>query len=75
MRWLAVFLAVALSDALWTAYIRAVTRQAPALAACYSAGLVGLGAVVTLSVVADARAVLPAMLGAFAGTWLVARRG
>ena len=75
MIWLAVFLAVALSDGLWTAYIRAVTMARPLRAAWYSAGLVGMGAVVTVSVVADHRTVLPAMAGAFVGTYLVARRG
>lgn len=75
LTWLAVFLAVAISDGLWTGYIRAVTMARPLRAAVFSALLVAAGAVVTVSVVGDHLTVIPASLGAFVGTYLVARRG
>lgn len=75
MTWALVFVAVAVSDALWTAYIRAVTMARPVKAACYSAALVGVGMLVTLTVVSDHMTLIPACAGAFVGTYLVARRG
>jgi len=70
MRWCAVFLAVALADALWSLYMLAVAAREPVVAGCYSAGIVLAGAFVTVQYVKDRRYLLPAVLGAFVGTYL-----
>jgi len=72
---LAVFLAVALSDALWSAWITAVGRHQPALAGIASAGLVLCGAFVTMAYIGDRRYLLPAVMGAFVGTYLSVAHG
>jgi hypothetical protein len=70
VKWLAVFLAVAFADALWTGWMRAVAAGLPALAGLASAAIILTGAFVTLAYVQDRRYLLPAVLGAFAGTYL-----
>jgi hypothetical protein len=70
VKWLAVFAAVAIADALWTAWMRAVAAGLPALAGLASAAIILTGAFVTLAYVQDRRYLLPAVLGAFAGTYL-----
>lgn len=70
MKWLGVFLAVALADALWTGWMRSVAAHAPLAAGAYSAAIILTGAYVTLAYVQDRRYLLPAALGAFAGTYL-----
>jgi hypothetical protein len=67
---LGVFLAVALADGLWTLYIVAAAARLPLPAALYSTGIVLTGAFVTLAYVRDRWYLLPAALGAFAGTYL-----
>ena len=70
-----VFLAVAVSDALWAAWMTAVAAHQPGLAGLTSAGLVVAGAYVTVAYVRDRRYLVPAVLGAFVGTYLAVWRG
>jgi hypothetical protein len=75
MKWLAVFLAVALADALWSRYILAASTRQAGIASLYSAGIVLVGGFTTLAYVDDPRYLLPAALGAVAGTYWAVRRG
>jgi hypothetical protein len=50
--------------------MRAVAAGLPALAGLASAAIILTGAFVTLAYVQDRRYLLPAVLGAFAGTYL-----
>lgn len=75
MKALAVFLAVALADAAWSLYMLAVAAHRPFAAAGYSAGIVVMGAFVTVAYVKDRRYLLPAALGAFVGTYLSVLHG
>jgi hypothetical protein len=70
IRALAVFLAVAVSDWLWTKYIVTASTGLAFLAASYAAGIVVVGAFVTLAYVRDRIHIIPAVLGAFVGTYL-----
>lgn len=74
MKAIAVFLATAAVDALWSRYIWHTAQHRAWPAACYSAGIVLSGAVTTVAIVADNWMVIPAALGAFAGTFLAVRR-
>lgn len=75
MRWAAVFAAVAVSDAIWTLWIASVAAHRPIVAGLASAALVLCGAFVTRSYVSDKRYLLPAVLGAYVGTWLSVHHG
>jgi hypothetical protein len=70
IRALAVFLAVAVSDIMWTRYIIHASSGASFPAASYAAGIVVVGAFVTLAYVRDRIYIIPAVLGAFVGTYL-----
>lgn len=62
--------AVALSDAIWARYISAISSNSKLAASGWSVLVIGLGAYVIVSYVEDRRLVLPAMVGAFIGTYL-----
>ena len=70
MKFLAVFLFVFVSDAIWTFYIANTARGNAFLAAIFSALTVLLGMTATIIIVADPGYIVPAVLGAFAGTYL-----
>ena len=71
MRYLAVFAAVVLLDAVFALYI-VETAARNALAASVWAGLIQVcNAVTVVSLAKDWRMVVPAVLGAFVGTWIV----
>lgn len=65
-----VFGAVALSDAIWARYISAVSSSGKLEASGWSVVVIALGAYVVVQYVEDRRLVLPAMVGAFIGTYL-----
>lgn len=65
-----VFLAVGIGDWLWTQYTMAVYYRDGAAAGGYSALIILLGSFVTLSYIQDKRYLIPAMIGAFLGTYL-----
>lgn len=75
MRALYVFLAVALMDYCWARYIRATAERRPLHAGGYAAGLLLVSALVVVSYVEDHALILPAVAGAFVGTYLSVRYG
>ena len=70
---LAVFLATAVVDALWTRYIQHTAERRAGQAASYSALLVLCGAFSTVAIVDQHWLAIPAAAGAFVGTYLTAR--
>jgi hypothetical protein len=73
MIYVAVFIFVCLSDMVWTYYISAVAKGKPFLASLFSSLTVFMGLMATIMVVADQLAIVPAMLGAFLGTYVTVR--
>jgi hypothetical protein len=71
--YLAVFVAVAIADALWTLYVRAAAEGRALHAASYSALIVLAGGVTTVALASSPAYLVPAVCGAFVGTWAVAR--
>jgi hypothetical protein len=71
---LLVFLAVAVSDALWARYITSVGSRDPVASATLSMGIVLVNALAVVVYVSNRWAVLAAGLGAFVGTYLSVRR-
>lgn len=69
-----VLAAVMLMDWLWTQYTLAVSSRSAHRAACISVGLYLLGAFVTIEYVQDWRLIPFALVGAYAGTWIGARK-
>ena len=70
-----IFTLVTLLDFLWAQYIKH-TANADALKSSLYATLISLmGSAVTISYIDDRRMIVPAALGAFAGTYLSARYG
>jgi hypothetical protein len=69
IRALAVFLAVAVADGLWTRWAVAAGSGEALAAALYSSAIVVVSAFVTLAFVRDRLFILPAVLGAFIGTY------
>ncbi len=69
MTWLAVFLAVAIGDALWGRYIRSTAEGRAEVAANYASAIICMTAVTTLAVVDSPWNVIPAACGAWLGTW------
>ena len=75
MKALLSFVAMVGVDALWAAYILAASDRRALPAALYSGGIVLCSAVVTLLYVESAWNLIPATLGAVAGTYWTVRRG
>ncbi len=74
LRFLAVFIAMAVIDFCWARYMAAVNRTIPVPAAFWSAGIVLLGAFVTVEYVRNPALVFAATAGAFVGTYVSVRR-
>lgn len=72
VRWIAVFVAMTLVDAVWALYTRAIAQSRRSAAATYAALIIVLGGFTTTSYVHDLTLLIPAAAGAFAGTWLTA---
>jgi hypothetical protein len=69
------FLAMIAVDVMWARYIMAAADRRAWSAAIYSGGIVLGGAVVTLAYVDSAWNLIPASLGAIAGTYWTVRHG
>jgi hypothetical protein len=69
------FLAMIAVDICWAKYIMAAADRRAGAAALYSGGIVLGGAVVTLAYVDSAWNLIPASLGAIAGTYWTVRHG
>ena len=67
---LTVFAIAAVLDSIWAEYIAAIRDRVPFRAGVFGALTVGLGAFNLSLIVTDWRFLLPAMLGAFTGTYL-----
>lgn len=65
-----IFFAVCVSDFVWARYMASVARDSRLEASYWAVGVIGLGAFITISYVNDKRLVIPAMMGAFVGTYL-----
>ena len=63
-----IFLATAVSDVLWVFYIRRTSKGKAISAAAFSSFIVLLGGLVVLAYVDNMWYLIPAALGAFAGT-------
>lgn len=70
VRVLVTFSALFVLDIVWARYTSAVTDRRRAVASSYAAAIIALGAVGTISYIDDPRMIVPAMLGAFCGTFV-----
>lgn len=68
-----VFLAMTALDFVYAEWAKACADRRPMAASLYAALLILLAGYVTRSYVEDAWMLIPACLGAFAGTWLSVR--
>lgn len=75
MKPLLAFVAMLGVDAMWAAYIMAASDRRAGSAALYSGGIVLCSAVVTLLYVESPWNILPAAVGAVAGTYWTVRKG
>ena len=75
MKPLYVFLATALMDVFWAQYIRATAGKRAFAGGVYAALLLGLSATVVMAYVNNVAMILPAMAGAFVGTYLGTQYG
>jgi hypothetical protein len=73
MMYLLVFAIALVSDYVWTACIHSISKEKPLSAAFFSALTVLLGGVATITFVSQPKYLIPAVLGAFAGTYLTVR--
>jgi hypothetical protein len=69
-----VFTTVAIADLAWTRYNQSVTARAAHRASTWSAVIVILGAVTFFGYVENRWMVIPAALGAYAGTYIAMRK-
>jgi len=70
MKWWGVFAAVFALDVVWTIYVKAISGDQALLAASIAVLLIGLSGLAQIGYVKDPRLLLPACLGAFAGTYV-----
>ena len=75
MKWLAVFLAMGFVDVAWAWYIMAVGRGRAGQAAFASGWIILFGGFATIAYIAEPGYLVPAILGAMAGTYLMVRYG
>lgn len=68
-----VFLALFALDFVWAKYTYAMTNRWPWISSGYASAIILLNGVATISFVKDPILVIPAMLGAFAGTFLAVK--
>lgn len=73
MKSLLVFLSVACLDFVWTFYTRAMVDRREGRAGLWSAAIIGIGGYAASEYVQNKSLLLPAALGAFAGTWLAVK--
>ena len=70
MKYALVFLAVAALDVAWARYTRAVGGRKATRAAVWAVAIYALGALVTIEYVREPWLLVPAVAGAFIGTWI-----
>lgn len=64
------FFALFVTDICWAFYINAVKDSSPLKSASWAAFMLGIGAVGTISYVTNPWLLIPALAGAFCGTYL-----
>lgn len=74
LRALVTFAALFVLDVVWARYTSAITDRRRIPASSYAAAIIALGAVGTISYIDDPRMIVPAMLGAFCGTFVGIQR-
>lgn len=67
---LIVFATLFFLDVVWARYTTAIADRRRVAASSLSAAIIALGAYATISYIDDPRMILPAMLGAFCGTFV-----
>jgi hypothetical protein len=67
---LVVFAALFALDIVWARYASAVTNARRLLASSYASAIIALSAFAAINYVDDPRMIVPAMLGAFCGTFV-----
>lgn len=67
---LIVFFALFATDICWSFYIKSVGDSSPLKSALWAVFLFGVGSIATISYVTNPWLVIPALLGAFCGTYL-----
>jgi hypothetical protein len=72
---LAVFAMVFGLDLVWARYTIAVAARRPMAASLYAAFIFSVGGLTTMAYMTDKWMLVPAALGAFAGTYVATRRG
>jgi hypothetical protein len=70
LKFILVFFAVALADGAWTLYMQGVAEQRKWKASVSSVLIIALGAFTAISYIEDRRLLIPALLGAFVGTFV-----
>lgn len=72
--WVLVFLLVGIADVFWTRYFLAVERGRRLSAGAWSAAIMLVGSITTIEYVVDRWLVIPAVCGAFLGTYIATER-
>ncbi len=73
LKFVGIFLLVAFSDFLWARYIKHTAESNALKSAVYASAIYLLGSVIVIAYIGDHSMVLPAVLGAFVGTYLSAK--
>ncbi len=69
-KFVGVFLALAALDFVWAKYTFAMTARKSAAAGAYASGIILLSGAAAIGYTSDPMLLLPAMAGAFVGTWV-----
>ena len=69
-QYLYTFAAMTFLDGLWAAYVRATATELTLLAMGIAAGIILTTGYVTKAYIKDSKQLIPAALGAAAGTWI-----
>lgn len=70
LRALITFAALFVLDVVWARYTAAITDGRRTAGSSYAAAIIALSAIGTINYIDDPRMILPAMLGAFCGTFI-----
>lgn len=74
MKWLGVFVALFALDFVWAKYTHALTAKRPVASGALASVLIVLSGAAAVGYTSDPWLLIPAALGAFAGTWCAVRK-
>lgn len=74
MNYLTVFALTFALDVVWAFYNINCSKRQPIKASCAAVAIIALGQPMTIAIVNDHWMLLPAMVGAFGGTYITVRR-